>query len=375
MNKENRKKHIIWFAVLNAILVLLALFIIFVQKNRASLMYHEQAAERFQGGDTKYSQVSAYFASGGEDNKRTLADVKNFENTIMKSLYDDGYVEQGEANKSWYDSYAACSQTEIRKDENTVTANVFGVGGDFFSIHQMPLLSGSYFSSENDDLHQIILDENIAWTLFGSTKVGGLKVWIGEAIFTITGVVAVEEDKASEQAYGNFNSVYIPYKALMKLDENAGLIAYEAVIPAPIKRYGYNLLAEAVGVEELSDSEKENLRSSLDFGDVMLVENSERFGLISLYKVMKNNKYQSMKTNGIVLPFWENVARFEEQHEIKWYRLAFILLLLPFVSLVVTVVKLIKMIPLKKGVLWLVEKIGDIPWMIKKRIMGSKVSK
>ena len=105
---------------------------------------------------------------------------------------------------------------ELRKDTNIVKSNVYTVGGDFFMIHPIPLIAGSYLDLDNPDVNQILLDEDVAWTLFGSSDVVGKKVWIGSTVFTVIGVVEGAETDLDKQAQGEYYSVYVPMKALQK---------------------------------------------------------------------------------------------------------------------------------------------------------------
>ncbi len=334
MNKNKSMKK--WVIPIIGLLMLLAsLWIGKVRENRALLLYDQQAATRWQGGEDEFAQVSAFFARA--EHKGTN-DIKSIENGIMKKLYEDAFLDMGNLEHAFLSSYCGMLEQEVRKDNTTLHAQVYAVGGDFFKIHAMPLVSGDYLN--DDDPFTIVLDEYMAWNLFGSSNVAGMKVWIGNDVYTITGVVGVDESKDARTAYGNYNAVYIPYDAVIKkkMQDDVPITCYEAVMQNPIKDYAYNTLAEACGVTALTDEEKAKQRSSLDFGTVTLVENSDRFSFSSLWNTKKNSKYQSMRTNEIVFPYWENVARFEEQHQIRFLIPQLLLLVVPLLALLVFVI-------------------------------------
>jgi hypothetical protein len=214
-------------------------------------------------------------------------------------------------------------------------------------VHPIPLKSGGYLNpvktmvaeSDGEDPYQIVIDENVAWNIFGGNDVAGMKVWMGGRIFTVMGVVAAAENKTEEMAYGNFDGVYVPYAAFAKMGiENAPITCYEAVMPNPIPNYAYNALAEACDVTEMTDSEKEQLRSTLFFGDTEVLENTNRFSIPSLYKYVKSKKYMTMRTDSISYPYWENIARFEVERASRLFIFCCILLLLPAATVIGTII-------------------------------------
>jgi hypothetical protein len=193
--------------------------------------------------------------------------------------------------------------------------------------------------SDGEDPFQIVIDENVAWNIFGGNDVAGMKVWMGGRIFTVMGVVAAAENKTEEMAYGNYDGVYVPYAAFAKMGiENSPITCYEAVMPNPIPNYAYNTLAEACDVTEMTDTEKEQLRSTLFFGDTEVLENSNRFSIPSLYKYVKSKKYSTMRTDSISYPYWENIARFEVERASRLFIFCCILLLLPVATVIGTII-------------------------------------
>ena len=310
--------------------------------------------------DKKYTQVSIFYS---EDAGLEFSDIKNIRNAIQKKLYADSLIENSKSDdslegaRSWIDAYSGHTYDDVRKDSNKVHVNVYTVGGDFFQIHNMPLKSGSYLDMKSSDVNQILLDEYVAWNLFGGDNIAGMKVWIGDDVYTVTGVVKCDDNQAAKEAYGEYNSVYVPMEAYSKAgkklasgedassglsgndtltDESEGTVVtcYEAVLPNPIKNYGLNTVAEAAEIHFLTDEEKESLKSSLDFGDREILENTTRFSRGSLYNRLKSKKYEVMKTNSRVYPYWENEARFEESYQIRVLRFDIIALVIFIVSFI-----------------------------------------
>ena len=241
--------------------------------------------------------------------------------------------------------------------DNSIKVKVYAVGGDFFQIHPIPLKNGNYLDLVSSDVNQILLDEYSAWLLFGSTEVAGMKVWIGNSVFTVTGVVQLSEDKDFLEAYGNSNAVYVPINAYSRADKKSDdkapdvseeedeplkVTCYEAVMPNPIKNYALNTVANAVGVEFKSDEEKEKDRSTLEFGGVEVVENTGRYKLIPLIQSYKKAKYVDMRTNSIVYPYWENIARYEERKDYRTLWTIAVLLIIPIATLIALIVYIYK---------------------------------
>ncbi len=325
------KKIILIFLAIDIICILAVLGIILVSSNRVGRMFSEMAAERWENSKLNYSEVSLYYS---DDAGITENDIQVMRSTIYKKLMDDSYVSPEDKNRVWIDSYCAHTVDTIRKDSNSVSVDVYLVGGDFFMIHPIPLRGGSYLDLENDDYNQILLDENVAWNLFGSNDIAGMKLWIGDRVFTITGVVAVSEDEEEVQAYGDSDCVYIPFKAYAKKEKNLMATNYQAVLPNPIKNYAKNIVAEASGINFKTDEEMKKSRSILNFSNIELVENTDRYKLPSLLSMIESHKYIDMRVNSVEYPYWENVARYIETRMIRNLNICVVLSIIPIFSLI-----------------------------------------
>ncbi len=344
--KTVSKSKILILVILDVLLIVSVLLIRFFQSEREERMYSQQAGERWGTEDVECAEVSAFFA---ESKKTTVEEISGIRNDIMKKLYDDTYIDEreGVTHRSWIDAYSAVNQFEVSRNDRSLLANVYGVSDDFFQIHPIPLKSGGYLNpvktmteeSDGEDPYQIILDENVAWNIFGGNDVAGMKVWMGGRVFTVMGVVSAAETKTEEMAYGNYDAVYVPYAAFSKMGvEDYPITCYEAVMPNPIPNYAFNTLAEACDVVEMTDAEKENQRSSLFFGDTEILDNTNRFSIPALYKYIKSKKYMTMRTDSVTYPYWENVARFEVERASRVLILCCILLILPIVTVIGTII-------------------------------------
>ena len=333
INLSDKKNRILLLAVIDILLCFTVVMVAFFQNDRVLKLYHQQADKRWETNDSMdYSQVSAFFANDKLVDENAII---TYRNTIMKKLYDDSYIDsdEGVEKRTWYDTYYGIGSTSLRIDDQYFSCRVIAVSDDFFKMHPIPLKGGTYMNMK-EDLCQIVLDENMAWKLFKSSDVTGKEVWVDNTVFTVVGVVNGPRGAAEEQAYGNDDTIYMPFKAYKKFDEEVKISGYEAVIPNPIKNYAYNIMTTAVGVTIPTDTEKNSQRSSLEFGDTHVVENSSRFTFFGLVEQVKNSKYSSMDTMKISYPFWENVARFETDRAKRVFILEAGLLLIPLLTVV-----------------------------------------
>ena len=347
-------KYIFIIFAVNLMLCSVIIALVHGMRNRSELQYSQMAAERWRSGKMEYSEVSVFYDSSKSLMASELSSVRN---GIHKKLSEDSYIKESIDKRDWIDAYSAEKTEEVRYNDNSIKVKVYAVGGDFFQIHPIPLKNGNYLDLVSSDVNQILLDEYSAWLLFGSTEVAGMKVWIGNSVFTVTGVVQLSEDKDFLEAYGNSNAVYVPINAYSRADKKSDdkapdvseeedeplkVTCYEAVMPNPIKNYALNTVANAVGVEFKSDEEKEKDRSTLEFGGVEVVENTGRYKLIPLIQSYKKAKYVDMRTNSIVYPYWENIARYEERKDYRTLWTIAVLLIIPIATLIALIVYIYK---------------------------------
>ena len=242
--------------------------------------------------------------------------------------------------------YSTKGELTLYSDRASITARAFGVGGDFFTFHPLKLLSGSYFDGEDLNKDGVVIDENVAWQLFGSNNVAGMYVEINGVQYPVRGVVKSDKGYFSDAADEEAATVYVSYEILEggsgsstggmdsaaastpaagTTDSKGGsygqaagttLDSYELLIKNPVQKCGFNALKEALGLDESSYE---------------IVENSSRFGLMNRFTVLRNFGIRSMNTKNIVFPYWENRARAYED-------LAALLLILELLCLVYPVI-------------------------------------
>lgn len=205
------------------------------------------------------------------------------------------------------------------------------MGGDFFLFHPLPLRSGSYISNRDFTYDRVVLDEELSWALFGSYDVAGQTVWIQNEPYVVAGVVSREKDKASGKAYADGAGMFISYSAMRHItggEENTdpGISCYELVMAEPITGYGLSVLRESFPTKDES----------------VFVQNTNRYSLKNLLTIVSQFGERSMNTAGVIFPYWENAARYTEDHAALDFVLLVLFSLCPIVCLIVLIVREIR---------------------------------
>lgn len=280
------------------------------------------AAQRFRGGsDTRFAQLACYLPVG---QGKTEEDILTFRQGL-DAKFTEQSLEAPENGSLYVDAYSARAPVSVRTDYGSAEVTALGVGGDFFYFHPLSLRSGSYISERDlmDDL--VILDEIMAWRLFGGTDLTGMTVTINGEPFVVSGVVAMEDDFATSRARTQEGAVFLSYSALNRLKEELTIDCYEIVLPDPITGYASGVMKESFPIGE---------------GD--LVENSSRYTLGHLLDVIGSLGERSMRTNGVIYPYWENALRLTEDYAALLLVLAVLFALCPLAFAVVFAIRSIR---------------------------------
>lgn len=333
----NRKQCIL--LGINVFFLMAFLLVTIVAHKEITPLYSQQTASRWAGKGESYAQVSAFFSP---DRNVQSDEVKGIRNSLLQKLSEDSYYDRDASGRVLIDAYSGECEAQIRKDSNTLSVTAVGVGNDFFQFHPIPLLSGGYISGEDLNHDRVILDENLAWAMFGSNDIVGMQLWMGDNVYVVAGVVAVDEDSLYKTAYGTGNRMYMTYETLKAQQEGLKITCYEAVMPDPIRNYAFYALKSACGQEEMEESEtlKDAEKNPLNFDSCEVIENSNRFDSIKLLENLAGSKYKSMRTNSVGYPFWENIARVIVDRQIRLLIIRYILLLFPAICLVVWLYRL-----------------------------------
>ena len=319
MKALKKRKNQIRLIIVTCALILASCSLFAVFNALGGGLTSQHAAERFKGeSEQLFAQVSAYFPVGSEV---TEMDIYNFDVTLEGDFVTASL--EAEGNGSLYkQAYSGTSTVTVESEKASTQCTAVGVWGDYFFFHPLELRSGNYFSSDDLMHDYVILDEELAWRLFGGFDLAGMTVMIGNEPYVIAGVISREDDFASKKAYTQGAGLYMSYDKLCAIDETK-INTFELVSADPI--------------EGFAKSEVEKV-----FTKAEVVENSARFSVFSIFKVIGSFAERSMNTTGVILPYWENAARYIENIMAVVLIFAILLAVFPFVVAVIGLVELIK---------------------------------
>lgn len=277
----------------------------------------QRLAERWEQ-EEEFAQLSCYFRSGEGMTEDQIVPLRQ---SIKTALEEASINESDAQGRTWVDAYSTEGELTVSSDRSSATVRAFGVGGDFFLFHPLLLLSGTYFGTDDLNEDGVILDENVAWQLFGSYDVAGMTVEIDETTYPIRGVVRSDSGFFSEAAAEEKSTIYVSFSILEKQlhDESLTMDSYELLIANPVKEFGLSTLKKALTVDESSYE---------------IVENSARFDLMHRLLLLKNFGVRSMNAKGIIYPYWENRARAYEDVSALLFVIELILLCYPVIYLI-----------------------------------------
>lgn len=277
------------------------------------------AAERFGGNsELRFAQIACYFPAG---EGKSEEDITTLRQNLDAKLVEQS-LEASEGGTLSIDTYYTRTGVTVSSDHASAQVNAFAVGGDFFYFHPLTLRSGAYIAERDlmDDL--VVLDEVLAWRLFGGVELAGLSLTINGKPFVVAGVVAMEDDFATSRAQTEEGTMFFSYSALARLESETSISAYEIVMPDPISGYALSTMEELLSTET-----------------GIVVENSGRFSLTRLVELIGAFGTRSMRTGAVAFPYWENALRLAEDYAVLLLALLALAALCPVVSLVVLMVR------------------------------------
>jgi len=311
-------------------LCLIAFFACLIASNSIRGTLRSQQAARTWAGQSgeRFAQLSVFIPDGVTFDAEAR---HNLRSAIDRALIAASLEASGERTL-YTEAWSAVGNTFVGGRRGSWPVQVHGVGGDFFLFHPLRLRDGSYFSPNDLMRDRVVLDEELAWLLFGSVHVAGLEVTIGDRQHIIAGVVARDDDFATRRAYDGGAGMFMSYESLREIAGDGFRIdSYMMVLPDPITGFARDILTEAFPAS-----------------DAHIVENSARYSLSNTFSNIRSFGQRSVRTDGMIYPYWENAARITED----WLALLLVMTLAfivcPAVFGVIYGVKLIRYL-LKRG--------------------------
>ena len=295
---KNVLSKIKYYRVICLLISVLALIIGLVMRIQVSIgaqKYSDQTVAERWDPEGQYAQISLFIK---DIVGFSQTDIDGFEYNLNDKLdYNSIFPENEDARRF---IYCYMSKTAISLEGpsgKTVNVNCMAVGGDFFAFHPVRLLNGAYFSG-NDLMHDgVILDEATAWQLFGSNDIEGQKILFGDRVLFVKGVYEKNDGKLYNYARGEDPEIFVPFELLNTTEAPLPITCLEVCMPNPIENFASKIITDIV---------------KLDASSFEMVENSKRYTVDNLWMVYKNKKYRSMQNHDIIYPYWEKIARYEE---------------------------------------------------------------
>ena len=342
------KRRIVFLAVLAVCLLLFGVLCL-VRVHMTRGLVDTRAAERFapEGG---YAQISCYFTEGANI---TTGRYREFIYRIETALtlaaieLDEDAPEDAQLFLTCYSKEAKLNLTHGSRHAE---ADAIGTGGDFFFLHPVELVSGMYYQPDAVMKDQVLLNETLAWQLFGGVDIAGQEVMIGTTPHFVSGVVKDAEGRfrkaagsagalvylsADSPAFGE-TQVSTPSQgtaessgagsasgATLRLTDRT-MDCFEVVMPNPVRGFAASKLRSDLKIDEHL---------------IRIVDQNVRFGNLALWKVLTDFGTRSMAGAAMRFPYWENVARGVEDVLVIVLILQALFLLIPVVMVTVAIVQ------------------------------------
>jgi len=274
----------------------------------------EQAAERWGADVGRFAQVTAFLPEHNSLSPGAAGHIPLAINGAMREQGLTALVPEG----GFSYAYAASPiplQVSTR-DRGPVAVFATGVGGNFFLFQSVQLISGAFLPVESVNRDYVLIDETLAWLLFGAVDVAGMEVFINYTPYIISGVYRPNRDFASRAANTDGPHMFFFYDT-PAMFSGAPITMVAAVLPNPLTGLAEEMFREAM------DS------LDVDEDSFVLVDNTRRYTIPALFRVTQGFGTRSMYQTGLRLPYWENAARMAEDFAALALVLFVLLLLFP----------------------------------------------
>lgn len=287
--RELLRRPGLWAA---GISLMLCLVLLGLWSRAGAALSSQQAAERWQAGDQDFAQISAFISEDARWTDSAVMAARQRVNETLAGILGS----QEQAESVWTDAYSAEAHATVTAGVNSRAVRVLCTGGDWFSFHPMDMASGWWYEPYDLMDGLVVLDEHVAWQLFGGEDVTGMEAYVNGHLCTVAGVARVPEAERTE--YGDEATVYVSYDFFARTaGESPPVTCYEAVLPEAVKGFGQETVSQALGLgEEMCE----------------LRHNTGRFSFGRSLGVMGSLASRSQRTGRIYYPFWENAARAAE---------------------------------------------------------------
>lgn len=289
-----KPKYIV-LSILNGASAVLFLIFTLIAASVKNSLPDQQTVTRWSDGSIPYAQVSIFTDS---DSAMSIDTIFTARADIDKKLTENSLAPEKEGARLRADAFSSGQKKlGVSSSRASAEANVIATGGDFFLFHPLDLLSGSYYS-DSDIMHdRVMLDEVLAWQLYGSSDIAGKPVIINGKYFYVAGVFRQDDSSAVKKVYGEKPRMFMSYSGMELLGETPLFTSYEVCLPNPVTGLAEKIVRETSAVSE--DGSR-------------IVENSARYGLKNRFGIIADFGSRSVVDSAVVYPYWENAARITE---------------------------------------------------------------
>ncbi|MBQ8786737.1 MAG: ABC transporter permease [Oscillospiraceae bacterium] len=289
-----KRKHIILIVINGISLLFFAIMTIAAVSVKNSLP-DQQTVGRWTDGNSRYAQVSVFTEASSA---MSVDGIFTARVDIEKKLVENSLTSEKANARVWVDAFSAdYGKLSVSSDYGKTETQTIVTGGDFFLFHPIELVSGYYYSEDNLMQDRILIDEVLAWQLYGATDIAGKPVLIESKYFYIAGVYKSSENSDIEKVTNGTPMMFMPYQGYEILGKTPSFDCYEACLPNPVTGLAEMIVTEAVPVKDINSE---------------VVENSSRYSLKNRFDIIRDFGMRSVKDNAIVYPYWENAARITE---------------------------------------------------------------
>lgn len=248
-----------------------------------------KSAVSWQTDELKYANLSAYIS---EDALFTSSGAKFATEELVSKLAQDSYASANGARVVITNTFASMAAT-ASNDGNSVEATLCVTGPDHFIFHPHDFVSGWHYSGEELMKNCAVINEELAFRLFGGLNVAGLTVKINGANSTIIGVTSGPSSPAESKEWDKAEPMAYVMSGFSDADSTLNITCFEALIPNPVKEYAVTVFEEVMQYDENAE----------------IVENTAvNKYFYQLKKVFSSDKGM-MRENKIYYPYWENAVR------------------------------------------------------------------
>lgn len=325
------RKKWFWFTSVSVLSLLLGLCFLSAFHHAGNTLRGQHLAEEFQGdGELEFAQVSVFLPEGNTVDDETIWKFRTLIGVNTGDLVPE------EVQNLYLDAWSTKGSVSLKAEHGSAEATAVAVGGDFFRLHPQNLLSGGYISGDDLMHDRVILDEELAWKLFGGYDLTGMPVELNGSTFYVAGVIAREDDWATKKAYTDGAGLYMSYEAYKAMNESAYISTYEVIMPEPVSGFA-----------------REQVKDNFAPDDAVIVENSGRYSFGNVFTLLRNFSQRTMRTDTVYYPYWENAARLVENRCMILLVIVLLCWVCPAVFAVMVVIKAYRRSKRKLHAVWL----------------------